>query len=69
MYEEDTYQPKNWRPVLAYVLAFSFALGAFFSGLSVGQGLQGSAHTAGFFGLFTTDNAAEAAEEGKPDLT
>jgi C-terminal processing protease CtpA/Prc len=68
MYEDDTHEPKSWHSVLAYVLAFSFALGAFFSGLSLGQGMQGEGQMAGLFSIFSSDNEVEAAETAEPDL-
>lgn len=51
---------------LGYVLAFSFALGTFFSGLQVGQGLQGDGQMAGLFSLFAAE--PDVSVEARPDL-
>lgn len=50
---------------LGLVLAFVFALGAFFSGLQFGQGMQGSGQMASLFSLFA---AEPRAVETAPDL-
>lgn len=53
---------------LGYFLAFSFALGAFFSGVQVGQGVSGTEQSASVFNFFANKSVTEAAD-GRPDLT
>jgi len=56
---------KNW---LGFTLAFLFAIGAFFSGLQVGQGAFPEAgQTANIFSIFSS-KPVEAAPDNKPDL-
>lgn len=59
-------QLKTAKRSLGYFLAFSFALGAFFSGLQVGHGVYGQNQSASLFSLFTFEPAID---ESKPDLT
>ncbi|MCD5380970.1 MAG: S41 family peptidase [Candidatus Pacebacteria bacterium] len=56
---ESKKNPKRW---LGYFLAFSFALGAFFSGLQVGQEVNSSHQTAGLFSLFASEPLGESIE-------
>lgn len=53
---------KKSRRSLGYFLAFCFALGAFFSGLQIGQGVSGHFQTAGFFNLFAAEPAKQQSD-------
>ena len=50
--------------ILGYFLAFCFALGAFLSGLQVGQGSTGYGQTASLFSLFAS--APQEEQEVEP---
>ncbi len=52
---------------LGYFLAFCFAIGAFFSGLQVGQGVVEVNQTASIFSIFNRESKVEASN-GRPDL-
>lgn len=51
---------------LGFFLAFCFAIGAFLSGLQVGQGVIGEGQTAGIFNLFAAEPEEE--ERSEPNL-
>lgn len=61
-----TDRPGRWW--LGYTLAFCFALGAFFSGMQVGQGLLGYGQVAGLFHLFAAEPHTTE-ETMRPDLS
>lgn len=66
---EDTTpdQPKRW---LGYFLAFLFALGAFFSGLQIGQlDVEEKSQSASIFSFFSPAPASIEAANFRPDLT
>lgn len=63
--DKTTTPSKNW---LGFTLAFLFAIGAFFSGLQVGQGAFPEAgQSANLFSIFTS-KPVEATTDTKPDL-
>lgn len=73
-YESDT-SPNNTRPKsqklglgLGYFLAFCFALGAFFSGLQLGQGASGQGQVASIFELFASEETIEEIDNEEPSL-
>ena len=53
---------------LGYFLAFLLAVGAFFSGIQMGQGTAEIQQTANLFNFFNRESKAEASN-GRPDLT
>jgi carboxyl-terminal processing protease len=53
---------------LGYFLAFCFALGAFFSGIQLGQGVSVEGQSASLFSFFSNKSVADAALT-EPDLT
>jgi carboxyl-terminal processing protease len=62
------HSPKRW---LGFTLAFLFALGAFFSGLQVGQGVslvRADTQAASIFSFFAKTSTVEESP-GEPDLT
>jgi len=68
---EEPVREDGTRPIwkgLGYFLAFSFAIGAFFSGMQVGQGTVEVEQSASIFSIFSRDSKAEASD-GRPDLT
>ena len=65
--EKSADSAQGIRRGLGYFLAFCLAFGAFFSGLSLGQGVDGYAQSANIFNFFTSKSEAEASG-GRPDL-
>jgi len=59
---------KNVKRGLGYFLAFTFAFGAFFSGIQVGQGVVDTEQRASLFSFFTNKSQAETTTD-QPDLT
>lgn len=65
--ELESHTPnKSTKRGLGYFLAFTFALGAFFSGLQVGQDVYGQNQSANLFNIFTSKPVIN---DSKPDLT
>jgi len=55
-------QSKNSNKGLGYFLAFCFAVGAFFSGLQLGEGIYGDNQAASIFNLFAAEPVVEPSE-------